>query len=156
MGVTMELDQIHVPLGLIERKEKPKIAGDVEGEKGSSEKSIIKIPYSIFENEILFELKNSSSRIISVLGEAGSGKTVQLLKIAQWILDQGDLPIFISLGSIPIKENIKEVKPLRDYLFDDWLKQFSYQVPNQWIKDLELQLQQGKVWLLLDVEDEIV
>jgi hypothetical protein len=162
MGVTMELDQIYVPLGLIERKKKSKITENVETEQDSriyknlSEETTTKIPYSIFENEVLPEFKSSSNRIISILGEAGSGKTVQLLKIAQWILEQGDLPIFISLGSIQIKENIKEVKPLLDYLFDDWLKQFSYQVPNQWRKDLEFQLQQGKVWLLLDGADEIV
>lgn len=159
MGVTIEFDQIHVPLGLISRKEKSKIAEDFETEKDFriyQNPSEDKILYSIFENEVLPEFKSSSNRIISILGEAGSGKTVQLLKIAQWILEQGDLPIFISLGSIQIKENIKEVKPLLDYLFDDWLKQFFYQVPNQWRKDLEFQLQQGKVWLLLDGADEIV
>ncbi|HIK57114.1 MAG TPA: trypsin-like peptidase domain-containing protein [Synechococcales cyanobacterium M55_K2018_004] len=180
LGKPLDLDEIHVPLGLLERQRKPIAPKDVSPEAGSQvyrpeqidlsqeasvnsripanqrerQETITPISYDDFFRRVLAQRQSpkSQGKRLAIIGEAGAGKTVQLLKIADWVLNATeDLPIWISLEALGEKS-------LREYVFDIWLpaatarlKQYS----SQWENDLEQRLKNGKIWLLLDGADEM-
>jgi predicted NACHT family NTPase len=153
-----ELDDIHVPLALVQRTKPDKCSGDISPEEGSrlyepmyEEKQRFK--HEEFLTQVLQEGKGQSQgRRIALIGEPGAGKTTLLQSLAFWILDQNlGLPIWISLADL-------QGKTLEEYLLQRWLKnalQVVRVTPEQENALLEL-CKSSCVWLLLDGVDEMV
>src|SRR5919202_276152 len=159
MGIKFELNDIHVPLGLVERPQKVQRRDDASPEEGSrvyreEKEKITPIDYDDFFQQVLANQQSpkSNGKRLNIIGEPGAGKTTQLLKIADWVLDEtGDLPIWISLGVVG-------EKPLQEYLLKDWLRDAAGKLdaaPPEWVEQLEQHLKNGRVWLLLDGADEM-
>jgi HEAT repeat protein/energy-coupling factor transporter ATP-binding protein EcfA2 len=159
MGIKFELDDIHAPLGLVERPQKPQRRDDASPEEGSrvyqeEKEKITPIEYDDFFQQVLANQQSpkSNGKRLNIIGEPGAGKTTQLLKIADWVLDESEgLPIWISLGVVG-------EKPLQEYLLKDWLPNAAGKLdaaPPEWVEQLEQHLQDGRVWLLLDGADEM-
>lgn len=165
-GKKLDLDKIHIPLGLLEYQRRLIILQDedissMQRKKGDGRRrqqqqteKITPISYDDFFQEVLAQKKSpqSQGRRLAIIGEAGSGKTVQLLKVAEWVLNNtDDLPILIPFSEM-------REKSLRDYLTEDWLLAVSKsieQAPSGWTRNLEQRLNAGQVWLLMDGVDEI-
>jgi HEAT repeat protein len=157
-GLEFEHEELHVPLGLVERKKQTKRdRRDGQPEKGSElyqyEEAINPISHDTFFNDVLWEGKSKSQgKRIAIIGEPGAGKTTFLQKIAEWILEvTDDIPIWINLGALG-------QKTIREYLLEDWLRDASQSLdhaPAVWKSVFEQYLQEGKVWLLLDGVDEM-
>ncbi len=154
-GVIFELDEIYVPLGLVERKQRDRRSGDVSPEQGSqlyepeAQDEIIQT----FQQDQFFEqvLRQGRSRRIAIIGEPGAGKTTLLQKIAAWVLDNTeDVPIWISLADL-------QGKTLEQYLLSDWLKAATRKVhvSQKMEEDLGELFNSKRVWLLLDAVDEM-
>jgi HEAT repeat protein/energy-coupling factor transporter ATP-binding protein EcfA2 len=154
-GVAFELDEIYVPLGLVERKQRDRRSSDVSPEQGSriyepeASDEIIKT----FQQDEFFEqvLQQGRSRRIAIIGEPGAGKTTLLQKIAAWVLDNTeDVPIWISLADL-------HRKSLKEYLLSDWLENATrtVQVSQEMQKALGELFNSRRVWLLLDAVDEM-
>ncbi|OCR02475.1 hypothetical protein BCD67_00880 [Oscillatoriales cyanobacterium USR001] len=146
-GVTPQLDEIYVPLAIVERKP-PKPPSRNQQEEKEEEKLIPIAETSFFEN-VLRQGKSdiSQGRKIAIIGEPGSGKTTRLQKIADWILkpDQEDLgfPIWIDLADL-------ENQNICQYLENEWLPKCKGEVKR---RDLEPEI--SRAWLLLDGVDEM-
>jgi len=159
MGISFDLDELHVPLGLVERQQKSQRWEDFDPEWGSrvyQEEKSIPIDYDDFFDRVLAQgqsPKSEGSRL-AIIGEPGAGKTVLLLKVGEWVLNQAvGLPIWISLGAVGNK-------PLDQYLTEDWLrlalgKAGLMSVHVEAACKFEQLLNQGQVWLLLDGADEM-
>ncbi|MGQ4648940.1 HEAT repeat domain-containing protein [Lyngbya aestuarii] len=159
-GVAFELDEIYVPLGLVERKQRVRRSSDVFPEQGSQLYVWADFVSSqdevnqTFRQEEFFEqvLRQGHSRKIAILGEPGAGKTTLLQKIAAWVINHtSDVPIWISLADL-------QEKTLEEYLLQDWLKAATRKVRitetmQEALGDL---FNSGRVWLLLDAVDEMV
>jgi HEAT repeat protein/transcriptional regulator with XRE-family HTH domain/energy-coupling factor transporter ATP-binding protein EcfA2 len=154
-GVAFELDEIYVPLGLVERKQQRRVGGDISPEQGSrvyepeTEDEIVKT----FQNEQFFEqvLRPRRSKRIAIIGEPGAGKTTLLQKIAAWVLDNTeDMPIWISLADL-------QGKSLKEYLLCDWLEAATrkVRVTEEMQEALGELFNSGRMWLLLDGVDEM-
>ncbi|OUL23835.1 AAA family ATPase [Nostoc sp. T09] len=153
-GVSFELDQVYVPLGLVERKQRLRQRGDVIPQEGSRlyEPEEAEITQTFNHEEFLQQLLGQRhSQRIAILGEPGAGKTTLLQKIAAWVLDRTeDLPIWISLADL-------QGKTLEQYLIQDWLPTAfrKLHVPAEIEEAFCEQFNQGRVWLLLDAVDEM-
>ncbi|HEY9295068.1 MAG TPA: HEAT repeat domain-containing protein, partial [Phormidium sp.] len=155
-GRGFELDEIYVPLGLVERQQQTRYRDDILPEHGSQLYEQVSQGEEItqkFELEAFFEqvLASEKNRRIAIIGEPGAGKTTLLQKIARWIIaSTEELPIWISLADL-------QGKALEQYLLEDWLKAATKKV----IITPEIQENLGelfnsqKVWLLLDAVDEM-
>jgi len=155
-GVAFELDEIYVPLGLVERKQRSRLMGDIYPEEGSkiyglkAQDEIVKT----FQHDEFFEgvLRQGRSQRIALIGEPGAGKTTLLQKIAAWVLDNTeDIPIWISLADL-------QGKSIERYLLSNWLKAATRKVrvtPTMQEALGEL-FNSKQVWLLLDGVDEMV
>ncbi|VXD16848.1 NACHT domain-containing protein [Planktothrix paucivesiculata] len=143
-GVTPQLDEIYVPLAIVERKP-PKLPSRNQPEEKEEEK-LIPIAEECFFEDVLRQGKSeiSQGRKIAIIGEPGSGKTTRLQKIADWILEQDlGLPIWISLADL--------TQPtITQYIEDIWLKQTGKSLTIE-----ELTQQKERIWLLLDGLDEM-
>jgi DNA-binding Xre family transcriptional regulator len=159
MGIRFALDELHIPLGLVERPQKSQRWEDFDPALGSrvyQEEKSIPIDYDDFFDRVLAQGQSPKSRglRLAIIGEPGAGKTVQLLKISDWLLNQAvGLPIWISLGAVGNK-------PLDQYLTEDWLrmalgKAGLMSVHAEAACKFEQLLNQGQVWLLLDGVDEM-
>jgi HEAT repeat protein len=155
-GVAFELDEIYVPLGLVERRQRSRLMGDVYPEQGSriyrseAQDEIVQIfqPNEFFERV----LRQGRSQRIALIGEPGAGKTTLLQKIAAWVLDNTeDTLIWISLADL-------QGKSIEQYLLSDWLKAATRKVRvTDAMQDALGELFNSKqVWLLLDGVDEMV
>jgi predicted NACHT family NTPase len=148
-GMTFNLDELYLPLGLIERKQRhrevdrPSVGSPVEdGDE----------PEDTLTLEDFFErLRSPQKQRVAIVGEPGAGKTTLLQKIAFWLLEQQALPIWISLADL-------QGATLENYLLQDWLKQATgkISVPLELQEAFAQQFEQGRVWLLLDAIDEMV
>jgi hypothetical protein len=155
-GVSLALDEVFVPLGLVERSQKAKHHRDSGSpEKGSElyDEQVTPISQDEFFEQVLRQgqSKNSRGRRIAIIGEPGGGKTTQLQKIGDWILDKTDeIPIWIPLAAVG-------ARLLRDYLFNDWLQTITsdVEIPQHNRDALSDLLKNGKVCLLLDGVDEM-
>ncbi|OIP73097.1 MAG: hypothetical protein AUK43_01195 [Oscillatoriales cyanobacterium CG2_30_40_61] len=143
-GVTPQLDNIYVPLAIVERKP-PKLPSRNQQEEKEEEK-LIPIAEERFFEEVLRQGKSdiSQGRKIAIIGEPGSGKTTRLQKIADWILEQDlGLPIWISLADL--------TQPtITQYIEEIWLKQTGKNLNIE-----ELTQHKDRIWLLLDGLDEM-
>jgi HEAT repeat protein/energy-coupling factor transporter ATP-binding protein EcfA2 len=155
-----ELDEIHVPLALVQRTKPDKRSGDVSPEEGSrlyeptyEEKQRFK--YEDFLAQVLDAgVGQSKGRRIALIGEPGAGKTTLLQAIAFWLLEDKNktlgLPIWISLADL-------QGRTIKEYLLKTWLEnalEVARVTPEQENALVEL-FKSDRVWLLLDGVDEI-
>lgn len=156
-GVRFQLDEIFVPLGVVERRERPKHRSNdgASAEQGSElyEEKITPISQNDFFEQVLRQQqsKHSQGKRIAIIGEPGAGKTTQLQKIGDWILEETDgIPIWIPLAEVGTRK-------LREYLLGDWLQTAiqELEVSPEHRDELGQLLKTGKVWLLLDGVDEM-
>ncbi|RUR81816.1 HEAT repeat domain-containing protein [Chlorogloeopsis fritschii PCC 9212] len=154
-GVTFDLEQVYVPLGLVQRKKRLSDRTDVTPQEGSRlyEPEDLDITQTFDHDEFIQQvLGNKQSQRIAIVGEPGAGKTTLLQKIALWLLDNTtDLPVWISLADL-------QGKTLEQYLIQDWLPSALHKlrVPPEIEDAFCEQFNQGRVWLLLDAVDEMV
>ncbi|BAS58976.1 hypothetical protein NIES2135_15040 [Leptolyngbya boryana NIES-2135] len=147
-GMTFNLDELYLPLGLIERKQRHRKAD--RSSVGSPVEDGDEPEDTLSLEEFFDRLRSLEKQRIAIVGEPGAGKTTLLQKIAVWLLEQGVLPIWISLADL-------QGATLESYLLQDWLKQATGKIS----VSLELQeafaqqFEQGRVWLLLDAIDEM-
>ncbi|KAM3091179.1 SMEK domain-containing protein [Phormidesmis sp. 146-12] len=155
-GVRFQLNDMFVPLGLVERSQKTKHRCDrgfpAQGSELYEEK-ITPISQDDFFEQVLRQRQsnNSQGKRIAIIGEPGAGKTTQLQKIGDWILEKTDgIPIWIPLTALGEKS-------LGEYLLNNWLKTVTQELEvSQHCRDkLNQLLKTGKVWLLLDGVDEM-
>ncbi len=149
-------EQIYVPLALVERR-KP----DKKESKNSPEEGI-KLYEPQYEEKQRFEhqawleqiLEKGESKTkgkrIALIGEPGAGKTTTLQDITFWVLEKElGLPIWIPLADLGRDENLID---LQTYLWDNWLNlAVSPRQKDIAQQELETQIEQGQVWLLLDL-----
>ena len=157
LGRKIDLDDIHVPLGLIERQQKPQPRDDFSPQTGSQAyqeaEKLTPLSYDEFCEKVLAnsDSPKSKGKRLAVIGEPGAGKTTQLLKIGDRILAKTEyLPVWISLAEVK--------KPLCQYLIEDWLRIAAGKLdaaPAEWVKEFNELLSEGKIWLLLDGADEM-
>ncbi|MEG4281598.1 HEAT repeat domain-containing protein [Microcoleus sp. A006_D1] len=157
LGRKIDLNEIHVPLGLIERQQKPQRRDDFSPQAGSQAyqeaEKLIPLSYDEFCEKVLTnsDSPKSKGKRLAVIGEPGAGKTTQLLKICDRILAETEyLPVWISLAEVK--------KPLCQYLIEDWLRIAAGKLdaaPAEWVKEFQELLSEGKIWLLLDGADEM-
>ncbi|WP_193196891.1 HEAT repeat domain-containing protein [Nostoc sp. MG11] len=153
-GVTFELDQVYVPLGLVQRKQRLRHRGDVTPQEGSRlyEPEDTEVTQVFDHNEFIQQvLQQRQIQRIAIVGEPGAGKTTLLQKIAAWVLNNtADLPIWISLADL-------QGKTLEQYLIQDWLPSATRKL--RVLPEIENafceQFNQRRVWLLLDAVDEM-
>ena len=164
---SFELEEIHVPLALVERKKPNLIGGETQAEQGSrlyepeyEEKQ--RFEHEQFLLDILKDGKGKhKAKRIAIIGEPGAGKTTLLRKIAFWVQKNTEiLPISISLADLP--ETNSQQQFLEEYLLDKWLPAalpyFSpeiVEVTEALKTELKKLCNQGLVWLLLDGVDEM-
>jgi HEAT repeat protein len=142
-GVSLQREEIYVPLAIVERKP-PKPQPRNPQEEKEEEKLIPIAEESFFEEVLRSGQSSSQGRRIAVIGEPGSGKTTRLQKIADWILEQGlGLPIWVSLADL--------TQPtIAQYIEEFWLKQTGQSLTIE-----ALTQQKDQIWLLLDGVDEM-
>ncbi|MEG4108666.1 NACHT C-terminal alpha/beta 1 domain-containing protein [Microcoleus sp. S13_C5] len=162
-----ELEEIHVPLALVERKKPNLIRGDTQAQQGSrlyepeyEEKQ--RFEHEQFLLDILTEGKGKhNGKRIAIIGEPGAGKTTLLRKIAFWVQENTEiLPISISLADLP--ETNSQQQFLEQYLLDKWLPAALPYISLEMVEvtealktELKKLCNQGRVWLLLDGVDEM-
>lgn len=154
--------QIYVPLALVERRKRDKKEREHSPEEGSKlyepqyeEKQ--RFEHQAFLQQILEkgESKTKGKRI-ALIGEPGAGKTTTLQDIAFWVLEKElGLPIWVSLADLVKNEN-ENLIDFETYLFETWLKlAVSLNSRDTAKRELSTQIEQGRVWLLLDGVDEV-
>jgi HEAT repeat protein/ABC-type dipeptide/oligopeptide/nickel transport system ATPase subunit len=111
----------------------------------------------IFQQEEFFEQvlaggkSRTQGRKLVIVGKSGTGKTLLLQKIAEWVLEKTeDVPIWISASQLGTS--------LFDrYLRQKWLPQAAKDSeipPIEWQEAFEEILNSGRVWLLIDAVDD--
>ncbi|WP_138502919.1 HEAT repeat domain-containing protein [Nostoc sp. PA-18-2419] len=153
-----ELEEIHVPLALVERNKPNKCSEDISAEQGSrlyepSYEEKQRFEHQAFLEKVIRDgVGKTQGHRIALIGEPGAGKTTQLQTIAFWILDNNlGLPIWISLADL-------QGKSVKDYLLKDWLEDALKSVED--VKEQEKKafadlFKNNSVWLLLDAADEM-
>lgn len=147
-GMAFNLHELYLPLGLIERKQRHR---ETDRSSVSSPVEDGDEPEDTLTLEDFFDrLRSPDKQRVAIVGEPGAGKTTLLQKIAFWLLEQQALPIWISLADL-------QGATLENYLLQDWLKQATgkISVPSELQEAFAQQLEQGRVWLLLDAIDEM-
>ncbi len=155
-GLTFELDDIYVPLGLVQRQQRSRRIGDISPQQGSkfyAPDTADEILQTFDRQDRFFDqvLKSGKSQRIAIIGEPGSGKTTLLQKIAAWIIENtSDVPIWISLADL-------QGKTIEEYLLSNWLRAATrkVRVTPEMEEALGELFNSGKVWLLLDAVDEM-
>ncbi|WP_223269668.1 NACHT domain-containing protein [Nostoc sp. 'Peltigera membranacea cyanobiont' 213] len=160
-GVALQVNDVYVPLGLIERKKQSKRQGDISPEQGSElykETEITKtFEHDAFLEQVLKQKNTpkSQGKRIAIIGEPGAGKTTLLQQIADWVSREihQSIVIWVSLADLREKE-------LKSYLFETWLTQVAEKIgkaeaTKQLKNDFVTLFNQNNVWLLLDGLDEM-
>lgn len=149
---------VHVPLGLVERKQQQRRDGNIEpNQLYQLDREVIAKTYQHdeFLTEVIGQRQTRKNKNIAIVGEPGAGKTTLLGAIASFIQSNTeDLPICITLASL-------QERTLEDYLLKTWLPEalglansevvLTPAIENELIK----QFRKGGVWLLLDGVDEM-
>lgn len=153
-GVSFEWEQVYIPLGLVERKQRERRTGNITAVQGSQlyEGDESEVTQTFTTTEFLETVLSSEhTKNLAIIGEPGAGKTTLLQKIAGWILNNTDsLVVWVSLADL-------QTQTLEEYLIDTWLRMATRkrQVPEEMELAFCDQFNQGKVWLLLDAVDEM-
>ncbi|WP_017655667.1 NACHT domain-containing protein [Fortiea contorta] len=144
-GVSFELHQVYVPLGLVERQQR------LQTDSHLSEPEAAEVSQIFAHAEFIQLLQRQQSRRIAIIGEPGAGKTTLLQKIATWVLAHTeDLVIWVDLADL-------QGKTIAQYLIQDWLPSAlcKLRVPPEIEENFCEQFNQGRVWLILDAVDEM-
>ena len=156
-------EQLFVPLALVERKKPDKREGEYAAVAGT------KLYQPQYEEKQRFEHENFLQRIlkqgegktqgrrIALIGEPGAGKSTLLQDIAFWVLEKNlGFPVWISLADWAQSETLTD---LWTYLRDTWLARAipasKQKVQEKVQENFMQQVEQGRVWLLLDGVDEV-
>lgn len=141
-GVKFEVQEVYVPLGLMQWQSQPEPSEDAEDTETEN----------IINPELFLQqlIASQEPQRLAIIGEPGSGKTTVLQRIANELLAQQFLPIWISLADL-------QGKTLEQYLLNDWLKIATRKIilPPELQEEFAGLFQQGRVWLLLDAIDEM-
>ncbi len=155
---TRNFDHIHVPLGLIERKERPKVKEEPSPEQGSQLYQTEYTETKRFEHEaFLAEVVGNrvAGKHIAIIGESGAGKTTILTKIGEYLIQQAqqqpEQPFVVAWVSLAAVGD----RPLQSYLKDEWLQKVCEDDFEAAWQEWRALRQQGRVWLLLDGLDEM-
>jgi HEAT repeat protein/energy-coupling factor transporter ATP-binding protein EcfA2 len=175
--ITYQVEQVFVPLGLLERKKVPRRKQDVSPEQGSKlfqedreewrslqeselEQEVEvtqRFEYEHFLEQVLQQgqSQKSQGKRVVIIGEPGSGKTTLLQQVARWVAKTfpESIIIWISLADLSQKK-------LKEHVFETWLPSvvelYDRSKVSDSIKDAFIkQCNQGQVWLLLDGLDEM-
>jgi energy-coupling factor transporter ATP-binding protein EcfA2 len=152
-----DLDSVHVPLALVERKERPKIdrTPEISPERGSAAEQPEYTEKRVEHEAFLAEIgKRQPGEHLVILGEPGAGKTTLLTKVWEWLLDHEQPGEDLIVAWVPlaaVKNN-----ELEEYLHKSWIKQFckTSEIDRYWAS-FEALADAGRVWLLLDGADEM-
>ena len=156
-----QIDDVYVPLGLVERHKVTQQRENVGAEEGSDlyrEKEVTQtFEHSEFLEQVLRQGSSpkSDGKRLGIIGEPGAGKTTLLRQIANWVATgiSEAMVIWVSLADLQGKE-------LESYLFDNWLvaaiKRIGKAEATADIKDdFVAQFNAERVWLVLDGADEM-
>ncbi len=156
-----EIDDVYVPLGLVERHKVTQQRENLGAEEGSDlyrEKEVTQtFEHSEFLQQVIQQgiSPKSDGKRLGIIGEPGAGKTTLLRQIANWVATgiSEAMVIWVSLADLQGKE-------LETYLFDNWLvaaiKRIGKAEATADIKDDFLaQFNAERVWLVLDGADEM-
>lgn len=175
--IAYRVEQVFVPLGLVERKKVPRRKQDISPEQGSDlyregegrgrslqsdeleqqAEVTQKFEHEQFLEQVLQQGQSpkSQGKRIAIIGEPGAGKTTLLQQIARWTAAtfSNAIVIWVSLA------DLKQTK-LKEYVFETWLtsvvEQCDRSKASDSIKDAFIQqCNQGRAWLLLDGLDEM-
>ncbi len=143
--------EVFVKLGLVERKLQQHHS-DNNGMEKLREKEVITRTYE-YDEFLLDVIQGKKNKLTAIVGEAGSGKTTWLDKIANNLKNTNDLYICIPLGDL-------QGKTLEEYILKKWLSNAMLLIDLDidsatFEKKLTKLLQKDEVWLLLDGVDEI-
>jgi len=159
-GLNLNVDDVYVPLGLVERKQTSKRDKEIIPEKGSQlygAETLYEVTKTYKNDEFFEELlkqgktDKTRGKRIAIIGEPGAGKTTLLQKIADWVLAETEVvPIWVSLADLGKFS-------LEDYLLQKWLKVALNvaDVTLEMRQDLVTLFNNRQVWLLLDGADEM-
>lgn len=156
-----QIDDVYVPLGLVERHkvtEKRENLGAEEGSDLYREKEVTQtFEHSEFLEQVIQQgiSPKSNGKRLGIIGEPGAGKTTLLRQIANWVATgiSEAMVIWVSLADLQGKE-------LETYLFDNWLvaaiKRVGKAEATAEIKDdFVAQFNADRIWLVLDAADEM-
>ncbi len=156
-----QIDDVYVPLGLVERHKVTHQRENVAAEEGLNfyrKKEITQgFEYSEFLEQVIQQGSSpkSNGKRLGIIGESGAGKTTLLRQIANWVAAgiSEAMVIWVSLADL-------QGKDLETYLFDSWLlaatKRIGKAEATADIKDDFLaQFNAERVWLVLDGADEM-
>jgi energy-coupling factor transporter ATP-binding protein EcfA2 len=154
-------EDVYQPVALQERLHRPRRKSDVLPKDGSElyDLDLIDAPNVLEQQQFFYQVlaqgksRKSKGKRIAIVGHPGAGKSTQLQKIAEWVFEQtrDEFVIWVSLANLHGKD-------LETYILEDWLKEATGRIQ----PELELQqalvdqVQQGRVWLLLDGVDEML
>ncbi|MFM7426016.1 MAG: HEAT repeat domain-containing protein [Elainella sp.] len=150
-GLSFALEQVYLPLDLVERRQQERREQEVSPSRGSqlyeAEEEAVRLSVQGFLD--LLTQADQPQRL-AIVGEPGAGKTTLLQKTAAGLLARQVLPIWVSLADL-------QGQTLEQYLLNDWLKAATRKVmvPPEFQMGLGEQFNQGRVWLLLDAVDEM-
>ena len=152
-GLTFEVEDLYVPLGLLKRQHQPRWDDD-DGTRRDRlltdlEESEATQPVAIADFLAQMGAASEPQRI-AIVGEPGAGKTTLLQRVALWLLERRSLPIWVSLADL-------QGVSLETYVLQEWLRQATrcFQVDPAHQADLVAQGRSGRLWLLLDAVDEM-
>ncbi|WP_341733721.1 HEAT repeat domain-containing protein [Microcoleus sp. EPA2] len=156
-----QIDDVYVPLGLVERHKVTQQRENFGAEEGSDlyrEKEVTQtFEHSEFLEQVIQQgiSPKSDGKRLGIIGEPGAGKTTLLRQIGNWVAAgiSEAMVIWVSLADLQGKE-------LETYLFDNWLlaaiKRIGKAEATADIKDDFLaQFNADRVWLVLDGADEM-
>nr|MBA3921737.1 caspase family protein [Nostocaceae cyanobacterium] len=157
-GVALQVQDVYVPLGLVERKKQSQRHSESASspDRGSELYTETEITKTFEHDEFLTKvLKESNTpkskgKRIAIIGEPGAGKTTLLQQIANWISHEFEqsVVIWVSLADL-------QGKDLKLYLFETWLNNIAEtqnrdEATKELKEDFIYQFNQRRVWLLLD------
>jgi predicted NACHT family NTPase len=157
-----ERKQIYVPLALVQ-----KTKTDKRNKEDHSADAGTRLYEPEYETQQRFEHEDFLTQIlergsgktkgkqIAIIGEPGAGKTTLLQAFAFWVLKNGlGLPVWISLADLGRNGTLTDIQT---YICNSWLEQAipPTQLTQEVRDDFTNQIQQGRVWLLLDGVDEM-
>ncbi|MEH2122549.1 HEAT repeat domain-containing protein, partial [Nostoc sp.] len=155
-------EQIYVPLALVQRtKTDKRDKGNFSPDAGTrlyepQYETQQRFEHEAFLSQILeYGEGKTKGQQIAVIGEPGAGKTTLLQTIAFWVLEKDlGLPVWISLADLGRNSTLTDIQT---YICNSWLKQAipATQLNQEVREDFTNQIQQGRVWLLLDGVDEM-
>jgi NACHT domain len=151
------LDEVHVPLGLVERKEKslPKFDRMQEFSPDQGSEAYHQTETKPIEHDAFLAAVDDRQpgQHLVILGEPGAGKTTLLTKVWQSLLENVDRDADTIVAWVPLAAVGDR---LEDYLKQVWLRKVcdDEDLVTYWESFRSLR-QNGRVWLLLDGADEM-